>query len=159
CTRAPVQNIVGRRCCVASPAIRRACEEKNGSASTISAPARSRVIAPKAASIWLAVLASTGEIVTLFAFSVAQTRFNKSEWSGLAGFTSTVTRDNLGTAARSSSRYLLATSALMLDRPVIFRPGRDRLWTNPLPTGSPVLTMTMGMVVVACLAACTAGVH
>src|SRR5205085_11933477 len=88
-----------------------------------------------------------------FVLSLAWMRFKLLGWFGLVGFTSTVTRDNLGTATRRSSRYLLMTSTLMLDRPVMFRPGRERLLTNPLPTGSAVLTMTMGMEVVACWAA------
>ena len=36
-----------------------------------------------------------------------------------------------------------------------FPPGRARLATSPLPTGSPTLTMTIGIVPVACLAATT----
>ena len=43
--------------------MRRACAPKNASGSTISAPARSCFIVPKAASIWLTVLAGAGEIL------------------------------------------------------------------------------------------------
>src|SRR5439155_4047807 len=84
--------------------------------------------------------------------------FKKIGVVGLAGFASTVTRDNPGTAARRISRYLLLTSVLMLVGPVMFPPGRARLATNPLPTGSPALAMTMGMVLVARWAAGIAGV-
>src|SRR5262245_34985366 len=41
--------------------------------------------------------------------------------------------------------------------PVIFPPGWARLATKPALTGSPIPIMTMGRVVVACLAACVAG--
>ena len=37
--------------------------------------------------------------------------------------------------------------------PVMFPPGRARLCTSPASTGSPTVAMTMGIVVVACLAA------
>ena len=42
-------------------------------------------------------------------------------------------------------------------RPVTFPPGRARLGTSPLATGSPDLTNTMGIVPVALLAARAAG--
>ena len=41
------------------------------------------------------------------------------------------------------------------DVPVTLPPGRARLATSPLPTGSPTLTMTIGIVRVACMAATT----
>jgi len=37
-------------------------------------------------------------------------------------------------------------------------PGLLMLATSPAPTGSPIAIMTMGIVVVACLAACVCGV-
>ena len=37
--------------------------------------------------------------------------------------------------------------------PVTLPPGRARLWTRPVATASPLMAMTMGMVVVAALAA------
>ena len=39
-----------------------------------------------------------------------------------------------------------------------FPPGRARLATSPVRTGSPPLTITMGIVAVACMAARVAGV-
>ncbi len=39
------------------------------------------------------------------------------------------------------------------DTPVMFPPGWAKLVTSPVPTGSPRATITMGIVVVACLAA------
>ena len=44
------------------------------------------------------------------------------------------------------------------DRPVTLPPGRARLATRPLPTGSVTVTKTIGMTAVACLAAMTTGV-
>src|SRR5262249_25409753 len=41
--------------------------------------------------------------------------------------------------------------------PVIFPPGRARLGTSPARTGSPIEIMTIGIVIVACLAAKLAG--
>ena len=61
------------------------------------------------------------------------------------------------TALSNSSR--LATNPLAsVVNPVMFPPGRARLATRPLPTGSAANVTTMGMVVVARLAAWAAGV-
>ena len=53
---------------------------------------------------------------------------------------------------RSSSRFPLIAGE-RVDNPVTFPPGRARLVTNPWPTGSTAATMTMGIVLVASLAA------
>src|SRR6266480_3667467 len=45
-----------------------------------------------------------------------------------------------------------------MDRPVMLPPGRARLATRPVPTGSPAAAKTMGMTDVACLAATIAAV-
>jgi len=42
---------------------------------------------------------------------------------------------------------------------VTFPPGRDRLSTSPVPTGSPQAAQTIGISRVACLAAAAAGVN
>ena len=47
--------------------------------------------------------------------------------------------------------------ALKSDKPVTLPPGRARLATRPVPTGSAALVMTMGMARVAFFAACAAG--
>ena len=49
----------------------------------------------------------------------------------------------------SHTRCLKAGVATIFESPVILPPGRARLFTNLLPTGSPVVAMTMGIVVVA----------
>ena len=58
-----------------------------------------------------------------------------------------------GTACVSSSSRLPTSSESRLDNPVILPPGRARLVTSPLATGSAAEVKTMGRVLVACLAA------
>ena len=65
----------------------------------------------------------------------------------------TATREIFGIISlRSSIRFPLNSGA-KLDNPVILPPGRARVATNPLPTGSISWVMTIGMLAVACLAA------
>ena len=72
---------------------------------------------------------------------------------GSAGFQRTPTRVSLGTVSfRSSSRFPAKSDAMFVS-PVMFPPGRARLAMSPLATGSPPVVMTMGTVLVACLAA------
>lgn len=73
-----------------------------------------------------------------------------------SGFQIIDTRDTLAASLRSSSR-LPSNSLVMVVRPVTFPPGRAKLATNPLPTGLPTAAITIGMVVVACLAARVCG--
>ena len=61
------------------------------------------------------------------------------------------------TSLSSSSRFALS-SGLKNDNPVTFPPGRARLATRPAATASPTDAMTIGIVVVACLAARVPGV-
>ena len=68
------------------------------------------------------------------------------------------TRASLGTASLSTSSLLVFSSGDKLEIPVTLPPGRARLATKPAPTGSPAFVITMGMVVVALLAANAAGV-
>src|SRR5438132_6034060 len=63
-----------------------------------------------------------------------------------------------GTTSRKSSSRLGAASLCWIDKPVMFPPGRARLATRPAPTGSPTDAKTIGMTVVARLAAATAAV-
>jgi hypothetical protein len=60
-----------------------------------------------------------------------------------------------GTISRNNSSRLLTVSVCWTDRPVTLPPGRDRLATRPVPTGSVCKANTMGMTVVACFAAMT----
>src|SRR5262249_36018941 len=58
-----------------------------------------------------------------------------------------------GTISRKSSSRLAARSVCCIDRPVTLPPGRARLATRPVPTGSPAAAKTIGMTDVACMAA------
>src|SRR5262249_43512230 len=66
-------------------------------------------------------------------------------------------RDGWNSLLENLSR-LAPTSGPRMVLPVIFPPGRARLGTSPARTGSPIEIMTMGIVVVDCLAAKLAGV-
>ena len=70
----------------------------------------------------------------------------------LSGLKRTATRCVRGKVSLSSSSRFALSSGLKVLHPVIFPPGRDRLATKPKATGSPLVTMTIGIVVVAFLA-------
>jgi hypothetical protein len=72
--------------------------------------------------------------------------------------TTTPTMLMLGTSWTKVPTSLALRSGATLLLPVTFPPGRARLATNPMPTGSETSTMTMGMVDVARRAAMTGGV-
>src|SRR5262245_65702337 len=74
------------------------------------------------------------------------------------GFTRIATRDTFGAALSNTSTIFGLMSELRFESPVVLPPGRPRLATNPLPTGSLEVGMTMGIVVVALCAALMTGV-
>src|SRR6516165_7140553 len=74
------------------------------------------------------------------------------------GTISTATRAALGTSSRSSSSRFATNSELKKLIPVRLPPGRARLATRPNLTGSSAAAKTMGIVVVAALAANVAAV-
>ena len=76
---------------------------------------------------------------------------------GLVGLTSSAIMVALGTSSCSSARRFGASSALKLLTPVRLPPGRFRLATRPSLTGSKPTKNTIGMAVVAALAAMVAG--
>src|SRR5262245_48246626 len=69
-------------------------------------------------------------------------------------------RDTLafGNTSRTTSRSLEPNSGLLEETPVTFPPGRARLATSPVPTGSPTGAMTIGISCVAFFAAIADGV-
>ena len=73
--------------------------------------------------------------------------------AAMAGLTRTATRAAPGTNSRRSSNRFADTSVVKILFPVRLPPGRARLATRPSLTGSSGLTKTMGIVVVAALAA------
>src|SRR5262245_31051176 len=78
--------------------------------------------------------------------------------SGFELFPSTATRERLGTTSLSSSRRFSSSSTLSAMKPVMFASGRARLETRPVLMTSPMPPSTIGIVVVARLAAKAAGV-
>src|SRR5262245_16409958 len=77
---------------------------------------------------------------------------------GLVGLTSRPTTVAAGTSSCSSSSRFGCTSAFSDVTPVMLPPGRARLVTSPIATGSDATSKTIGIVVVAALAASAAGV-
>lgn len=75
----------------------------------------------------------------------------------MLGFWRIATRETLGATSLSSSNCFPTTSGAMLASPVMLLPGRARLATRPAATGSPETVKTMGIVLVACLAASVGG--
>src|SRR5215470_5309020 len=77
---------------------------------------------------------------------------------GLVGLTKTATALAAGTISCSNSRRFAPTSKVNVVAPVRLAPGRFKLATNPSWTGSPATKKTIGVVVVAALAASAEGV-
>src|SRR5438093_5232690 len=102
--------------------------------------------------------ASTDCNVTPKARAPAWTSLKEDFWSGFAGFQRKATRDIFGTASFRRSSRLAARPGPRTVKPVTFPPGCARLETRPLLTGSPAPAITMGIVVIACLAARVSGV-
>src|SRR5262245_16793000 len=78
--------------------------------------------------------------------------------NGSVRFASTATRRADGSTSRMSSMFFAAVSGPKLPVPVTLPPGRERLAMRPVPSGSPACAMTIGISLVACFAAVTAGV-
>jgi|GraSoiStandDraft_4_1057263.scaffolds.fasta_scaffold2312814_2 hypothetical protein len=79
-----------------------------------------------------------------------------SEVTPVEGLTSTATRVAAGTISRRSSSRFAANSVAKELVPVTLPPGWARLATRPSLTGSSPTLKTMGIVVIAALAACAA---
>jgi hypothetical protein len=77
----------------------------------------------------------------------------------LGGFQKTATRARPGTVLLSSSSRFPPSGEVIMLMLVMLPPGRARLATSPVSTGSAAMPpMTIGIVLVACLAAKLAGV-
>ena len=88
-------------------------------------------------------------------FSVS--RASSGGWMS-TGFHKSPTRDNPGTASlRSRRRSPARAMGARMYSPVMLPPGRARFLTIPSAVGSPLVAMTMGIVVVTCLADSVAG--
>ena len=90
-------------------------------------------------------------------FRAAETSAISNTEAGLATSPMIANRRSPATISLNSSSRLAPRSAVWFDRPVMLPPGRTRLATRPVRTGSPA-TNTIGMTDVACLAARTGGV-
>ena len=78
---------------------------------------------------------------------------------GSVALVSTAARLSDGMMSRSTPRILVPASEVVAEVPLTLPPGRAKLATSPLATGSPAPIMTIGMSLVACLAATAAGVR
>jgi hypothetical protein len=91
-------------------------------------------------------------------FAVLSIASSTGTCEGSSALTRTATRAARGIASLSnSSRFDMSSRTKKVD-PVTFPPGRARLATRPDATASPLVVMTIGIVVVACLAARTLAV-
>src|SRR5262249_826717 len=80
---------------------------------------------------------------------------NPPDPAGTKGSRTTATRFTPGATSLSSSSNLAPQLNSVEVKPVALPPGRARLATKPLPTGSIVFANTMGMVRLACCNAAT----
>ena len=77
----------------------------------------------------------------------------------LSGLAITATVDSFGTVSwRSSSHFPWIPPVHARDSPVKLPPGRARLVASPVPTGSPIIATTIGVVPAAFFAATAPGV-
>ena len=81
-----------------------------------------------------------------------------SAYGADAGLNSIATRSTRGAICLSSSSHLPAIVGSETLKPVTLPPGRAKLATKPLPTGSATIAKTMGMVRVCCSSAAVVGV-
>ena len=125
----------------------------------MTASGRSFSIAAKAVSNSSVPLTLIGLIVVPVASPASWTCSRKGLEKGSVALARAVTRRAAGNMSRMSSMHLPDSSAVIPAIPVTFPPGRARLATSPVPTGSPASAITMGISRVACLAARVGGVN
>src|SRR4029434_745727 len=99
------------------------------------------------------VLALKNSICRPMAAAAASTSFFRDSVVGFFGLTSTAKRVAVGNSSCKSPSRLATSSLLMELTPVMLPPGRLRLATRPSWTGSKPRLKTIGIVVVAALAA------
>ena len=81
--------------------------------------------------------------------AAACTSGNSNATFGLSGLAKIANRRRPGTTSRNSSTRLPAESVCWIDIPVRLPPGRARLATRPVPTGSPDTANTIGITALA----------
>ena len=117
------------------------------------ASACSARMAMNARSISVISRTSRGRIVTSSDLAASIARSSCNLLSVLLEVQRTAMRVAAGSALFSNSSRLAASSTAKSVSPVTFPPGRARLFTRPISTGSPPPTKTMGIVFVAFAAA------
>ena len=126
---------------------------KKASLPTSNAPVRASTKLTKAASIWRSVPAFNIWTFTPMARAAASTSPILSSNTGLFGFSRKPIVAMLGTNSCNSASALAPSSALNALEPVKLPPGRLRVATSPNCTGSLATPNTIGILVVAALAA------
>src|SRR6516162_7649413 len=144
--------MVGSRAASASVLMRTRLVFMSASAKTYSASARP-LSASKADAISSAFRISSVTTSRPNAPAAAWTSPTSFMAAGLSALIRIANRRRLGTTSRKSSSRFPARSVNWTDRPVTLPPGRARLATMPVPTGSPAPAKTIGMSAVACFAA------
>ena len=112
----------------------------------------------KASSMWPSLLTLKIRACTPMARAAVCALVPSSWLAGLSGFTSMATVSAFGTSSRSSSSRFAISGEVKNVTPVIFPPGQSSSATSPGVMGSPPIAHTIGIVVVAALAANAAGV-
>src|SRR5262245_532483 len=115
-------------------------------------------MAANASSIWASVVALKTLASWPNVFAAAGTSIPSNLLGGFSGFVSTANVVVLGTRSRNNSSRFAARGDVKKVTPVTLPLGRLRLLTSPGATGSPPIANTIGIDVVAALAASPAGV-
>src|SRR5260370_1119277 len=145
-------NTAGSRCVSVNSTRRGRSRSVMGPKSTTRPPGRSRRIAANAAAKSWGPSARSDWIVTPSVGAATSISLNLSAMDLNVAFQSTATRLSFGTASWRSWTRLALSSAKLTPSPVTFPPGRARLATSPVATGSAAWSSTMGIVPVAALA-------
>src|SRR6516165_658548 len=81
-----------------------------------------------------------------------------SEYVAAVGLNNIATLTTRGAISLSSSTHLPPSASSLAVKPVTMPPGREKLATRPLPTGSATVAKTIGIVRVCCNSAAVVGV-
>src|SRR5262249_55349428 len=130
----------------------------NGSSPVSTASTLACSMLSKALTNSLDVRSRNGSSLTLSDCAVVSIAWSSGPIAGLSALRMTATQVRRGITSLSSSIRFALSSGLKKLCPVMFPPGRTSLVTMPTATGSPIEAMTMGIVVVAPLAARLPGV-
>src|SRR5712692_661185 len=154
----PSSKMVGIRCCATNSTMRGRSLPRNGPNSTMSPLGWPRSIPANAWSNSSDPETRTDWTVTPSVGAACSIIWNPSVIDWTLEFQSTATRENFGTASLRSCTRFAAISTALTARPVTFPPGRAKLATRPVSTGSAVPTITIGTVFVTLAASSAATV-